>query len=254
MNDLGPEAQSIVAAARGAEALTREDRARIKRGVLLRVAVVGAVSTGTTGAAAMSLATKVTLTVVTMAALGGGSVSLWAWKGRTSSAPAAARTQAKSPQPRTVAREAPAVLAEPRDLPPVPAVKPEALPESQRRDAIRGVVRRPEIPVAPPAPLAPPVPALESLNPELTVLRQAQEDLRAGLPSQALRRLADYDRRFGRGALQEERRAVAAIARCQVNPGPAAQSEADRFLRNAPESPLVERVRSSCQKSAETVK
>ena len=92
------------------------------------------------------------------------------------------------------------------------------------------------------------------LSLELTVLRQAQADLRAGLPASALRRLADYDRRFGRGALEEERQAVAAIARCQVDPGSAAEIQAARFLRSAPESPLAERVRSACQKSAEIVK
>jgi len=153
-----------------------------------------------------------------------------------------------------MAREAHAVVAEPRALLPEPAVKLEVQPEIQRRDVIRGVARRLEIPVAPAAEIAPAAPALEPLSPELTVLRQAQEDLRAGLPASALRRLADYDRRFGRGALEEERRAVAAIARCQVDPGPAAEIQAARFLRGAPESPLAERVRSACQKSAETAK
>jgi outer membrane protein assembly factor BamD (BamD/ComL family) len=99
-----------------------------------------------------------------------------------------------------------------------------------------------------------PVPALNSLDPELTVLRQAQEDLRAGLPAQALRRLAEYDRRFGKGALDQERRAIEAIALCQAHPGPAAQAQAERFLRAAPESPLAERVRSACKKSDETAK
>lgn len=254
MNDLGPDARSMLAAARGAEPLTREDRARLKRGVLLRVAVLGAASTTTAGAAAMSVATKVTLTVLTVAALGGGSATLWAWKARTADPPAAARAHSKPPKPVAMAREAPAVVAEPRALLPEPAVKLEVQPEIQRRDVIRGVARRPEIPVAPAAEIAPAVPALEPLSPELTVLRQAQADLRAGLPASALRRLADYDRRFGRGALEEERRAVAAIARCQVDPGPAAESQAARFLRSAPESPLAERVRSACQKSAETVK
>jgi outer membrane protein assembly factor BamD (BamD/ComL family) len=84
----------------------------------------------------------------------------------------------------------------------------------------------------------------------LTVLRQAQEDLRAGLPAQALSRLTEYDRRFGTGALEEERRAVAAIALCLANPGSEAKAKAEHFVRTAPESPLVERVRSACQKSS----
>jgi hypothetical protein len=64
MNDLGPETRALLEAARGAEAPTRADRARIKHAVLLRVATVGAasaVSTAAGGAIAMTLATKVTV-------------------------------------------------------------------------------------------------------------------------------------------------------------------------------------------------
>jgi hypothetical protein len=255
MNDLGPEARSMLAAARGAEAITREDRARIKRGVLLRVAVLGAASTTTAGAAAMSVATKITLTVLTVAALGGGSVSLWAWKGWAPDPPAVARTHSTPRKLTAVAPKAPAVVAESTAIPPELEVKLEAQPEIQRREVIRGVARRPEISGTPAAEIAPvPAPGLAPLDPELTVLRQAQEDLRAGLPAQALRRLTDYDRRFGKGALEEERRAVAAIAFCQVDPGPAAKAQAERFLRSAPESPLAERVRTACQKFADTEK
>ena len=100
----------------------------------------------------------------------------------------------------------------------------------------------------------PPSPTLDSLDPELTLLRQAQEDLRAGVPAQALRRLDEYDRRFGKGTLNEERRAIGAIALCQTHPGPAAQAQAERFLRAAPQSPLAGRVRSACQKPDETAK
>ena len=107
-------------------------------------------------------------------------------------------------------------------------------------------------PVVEPAPA--PVATVDSLNPELTVLRQAQEDLHAGLPARALRRLAEYDRRFGKGTLNEERRAIGAIALCQAQPGPAAQTQAQRFLHDVPQSPLAGRVRSACQKSDETAK
>jgi len=46
--------------------------ARIKRDVLARVAVLGAASTVVGCAANMSMVTKMTLEVVTLAALGGG--------------------------------------------------------------------------------------------------------------------------------------------------------------------------------------
>jgi hypothetical protein len=253
MNDLGPEARSILEAARGVEAPTRADRQRIKHAVLLRVATLGAVSTTAGGAVAMSLATKVTVAALTVAVLGGGSVSLLVRKDRTAppvsvaSARTPSRTLHAAPNRPVAAPEAPAVVGDPRPKP--------VLPEVRRREVVRPEVRPTEPVSVPVTKITPaPVPALNSLDPELTVLRQAQEDLRAGLPAQALRRLAEYDRRFGKGALDQERRAIEAIALCQAHPGPAAQAQAERFLRAAPESPLAERVRSACKKSDETAK
>jgi hypothetical protein len=154
---------------------------------------------------------------------------------------------AEHPAQPVAAREAQAVAEEPRSGP-LP-------PEVQRRPVVRYEPRPVEMAKVSAVASAPaPSRALNSLDPELTLLRQAQEDLRAGLPAQALRRLAEYDRRFGKGTLNEERRAVGAIALCQAHPGPAAQSQAERFLRAAPQSPLAGRVRSACQKSDESAK
>jgi hypothetical protein len=250
MNDLGPEARSILEAARGAEAPTRADRQRIKHAVLLRVATLGAVSTTAGGAVAMSLATKVTIAALTVAVLGGGSVTLLVRKERAAppvpvaSARVASRTAHVSPSRPVAVPEAPAVVEE-------PSAKP-VLPEVRRREVARPEVRPAEPVSAPVTEVTPaPVPALNSLDPELTVLRQAQEDLRARLPAQALRRLSEYDRRFGKGALEQERQAIAAVALCQVHPGSVAQAQAEDFLRAAPESPLAERVRSACKRSDE---
>jgi len=200
MNDLGPEARSILEAARGAEAPTRADRQRIKHAVLLRVATLGAVSTTAGGAVAMSLAAKVTVAALTVAVLGGGSVTLLVRKERAAQPPVASarvasRTAHVSPSRPVAVPEAPAVVEE-------PSAKP-VLPEVRRREVARPEVRPAEPVSAPVTEVTPaPVPALNSLDPELTVLRQAQEDLRAGLPAQALRRLSEYDRRFGKGALE----------------------------------------------------
>jgi hypothetical protein len=355
MNDLGPEARSLLEAARGADAPTRADRARIKHAVALRVATVGAASMAAGGAAAMTLATKVTVAALTVAVLGGGSASLWAWKAHRAAPPAAlhqtaprrsasrtppalaARPSAEAsvvveePPPKPLAAEAPAVVEEPRRKPfppearrrevvrgeartaetarvswvasaPVPSralesldpvltgprrsqeelrvefpaqeqrrlaeypAQPVAPPaalavveeprlEVRRREVVRGEARPAEAASVPVVPRSPaPRPALDSLDPELTLLRQAQDELRAGLPAQALRRLDEYDRRFGKGTMNEERRAIGAIALCQAHPGPAAQAQAERFLRTAPQSPLAGRVRSACHESAETAK
>jgi hypothetical protein len=94
-------------------------------------------------------------------------------------------------------------------------------------------------------------PAPASLDSELNLLRQAQEDLRIGMPAQALNRLADFDRLFPRPKLDQERQAIEAIATCQVHPGPAALGRAQRFLQKAPLSPLAARVRSACQQNDE---
>jgi hypothetical protein len=254
MNDLGPEARAILEAARGAETLSRTDRNRIKHAALLQVATLGAASTAAGGVVAMSAATKVTLIALTATVLGGGSLSLWAWKTRPT-APARTSRIGIAPPSRAAAPPAtPVVFEEARPNP--------APPETRRRhDGIRREARRPASGVAPvvgsgstpnPAPVvvraAAPTRTIQSLDPELAMLRQAQEDLRAGLPAQALRRLAEYDRRFVKGTLDEERQAIEAIATCQIHPGPAAQARADRFLRRAPESPLAERVRVACRK------
>lgn len=310
MNDIGPEAKSLFAAARKAEGLPGPKRARIKQAVLLQAATLGAATTVAGGAVAMSMAAKVTLVTVTAAVLGGGSVSVWAWKKHkeavsTRAVPTHAHARsvsAKSP----VASQRPN-LQEPA-LAPVPEAVPVRLPAAapapvapQRRVAKPAVVNaRPMteeiVPAAAepnhgvpartgireeathalapvtaqawepayadarraavnPAPVtvAPVIavtkttgPAPVSLDSELNLLRQAQEDLRLGLPARALNRLADFERRFPKSKLDQERQAIEAIAGCQVRPGPASLARAHRFLQKTPLSPLAARVRSAC--------
>ncbi|HSS37906.1 MAG TPA: hypothetical protein VLT58_03980 [Polyangia bacterium] len=83
-------------------------------------------------------------------------------------------------------------------------------------------------------------------EPELRALRDARDDLRAGRPASAYRRLDDFARQRGGGMLAQERSALSAIARCQWQPGPQARARAAEFLRTSPESPLAIRVRSAC--------
>lgn len=96
-------------------------------------------------------------------------------------------------------------------------------------------------PTASPTLVVPPDP-----EPELRVLRQARDDLRAGRPASAYLRLQDFDRQPGAGMLAEERSALSAIALCQWQPGGQARARAAEFLRTSPESPLAIRVRSAC--------
>lgn len=236
MNDLKPETRALLAAARGADALAPQRRDRIKRGVLTQVAVLGASAAVGGGAAAMSVATKITLVLSSLAVLGGGTISVALWQHR--------RATVEVSHPTTSAPR-PARVEPPTKPAAQVTVSPAAPPTPVRREAPRYAPRRPSAGNEPAAPTAPVGP----LDPELRVLRQAQDDLRAGLPAQALRRLQDFERRFGTGSLGQERQAIAAIALCQARPGPGAQARAEAFLRSAPDSPLAARVRWACDEA-----
>jgi len=62
----------------------------------------------------------------------------------------------------------------------------------------------------------------------------------------ALRLLDNYDRRFKPGILFAERSAARVFALCSLGNAVAAKSEAERFLRRFPSSPLASRVMASC--------
>jgi len=104
-----------------------------------------------------------------------------------------------------------------------------------------------------PAAVAPPetatAVAARDPEPELRALRDARDDLRAGHPARAYRRLEEFERQSGGGMLAQERSALSAIALCQWQPGAPARARAAAFLRHAPESPLAARVRSSCEQA-----
>jgi len=114
---------------------------------------------------------------------------------------------------------------------------------------VKTIGKRPAVMAAAnPAPAATPVAASDP-EPELRVLREAREDLRAGRAESAYRRLDEYGRRHSAGMLTQERKALLAIALCHWQPGPEAQTRAAEFLRISPDSPLAKRVRSACEKA-----
>lgn len=104
-------------------------------------------------------------------------------------------------------------------------------------------------PAVPQNPTPAPLVAPRDPEPELRVVREAREDLRAGRPARAYRRLEDFANQGGPGILTQERRALSAIALCQSQPGPDAQARAAEFLWRSPESPLATRVRSVCERT-----
>lgn len=248
MTDLSPEARALLEISRNAAALTRAERERIKRGVLVQVATLGAATAtaGTAGTAvAMSLASKITLVAVSAAVLGGGAAALWAARERAAALPVVAQ-DSRSPQK-------PAAAVPPPTLPQeeVTVASPSANPVPS--EGGKKPSRRPPATGAPTTAEAATA-AIAPLDPELEVLRHAREDLRRGLAESAYRRLVDFDRRHGSGVLRQERQALSAIALCQWRPGPEAQALVAKFLRTAPESPLAERVRLACERASGVTK
>jgi hypothetical protein len=180
-------------------------------------------------------------------------------------ATAPARTLAASPRvagvspargpARTPAATARVAIAAPASAPVRrPAATPEVLAasptssaavDSRHPDPGKTMNEPPEKPAPAATHVVPPDPEAE-----LRALREAREDLRAGHPASAYRRLDDFDRQRGGGMLAQERSALLAIALCQWQPGPQAQARAAEFLRSSPESPLAIRVRSVCAQAS----
>jgi hypothetical protein len=231
MSELSPKARAIVEAGRNPKVFTGADRDRIRRGVRLRMTALGAVTTTAGTAIAMSPAAKIVLVTVAATLLGGGAVSFWALRERTPGPGAAARPSSGPQAPASA-------------LPP-PAARAAATGtatesgDAEKTNGPRRASRRVTTDKA--------VPPLDA---ELTVLKQAREDLRAGRPGSAHQRLTDYDRRYGDGPLAQERQALSAIALCQWRPGAEAQTRAADFLRDRPESPLANRVRAACKQTS----
>jgi hypothetical protein len=163
---------------------------------------------------------------------------------------AAAPARPRAPRPGAPPRAGVALARDPvaTTLPATaPGAAASAAPvDSGRRDQANKiddpVISAPQNPTPAAARLEAPDP-----EPELRALREAREDLRAGRPASAYRRLEDFDRQHPGGMLAQERSALAAIALCQARPGREAQARAAEFLRRSPESPLAPRVKSACE-------
>ena len=234
MNDLNSQARAIVEAARDADEPSPADRARIKHAILVQVAAGVVASTAAAGTltVGMSLGMKIGLLVLSVSLVGGGAVGVVHWQGKHRTA----SLTTPMARPTAIKREAlPAatpVVAPSSAIAPVQTESKVRQPDKPRKLVAQGGADRtsPEDP----------------LNAEVAVLGRAREELRLGRPAQALEALLEYDRRFGKGVLGEERQAIAAIAACQVHPGPSARAQAQAFMHSTPKSPLLDRVRAAC--------
>jgi hypothetical protein len=232
MIDLDSRARAIVEAARDADNPTPSDRDRIKRAVLVQLAA-GAVAT-TAAASTMTVGMKVGLAVLAVSLVGGGTAGVWKLRASHDAAGVATRAPMRkvAVQGGTAAPVEIPVMVEPAASAPVEN-------RARRGDKSRKLA-------GPGARESERLADEDQLNAEVAVLKRAREELRLGRPAQALEALLEYDRRFGKGVLGEERQAMAAIAACQARPGPSARAQAQAFVLSSPKSPLLERVRAAC--------
>jgi hypothetical protein len=240
MSELDSQARAIIDAGREADEPTFADRRRIKHAIVAQLASGALASAAVAGGTSVGL--KVGLAVLAVTAVGGGTVGLLKVRAHH-----AGETAHRSVLPRSE--------ASPRPLPaPVlPAPSPALIPvERAAVDSARELKPgRPErarrqLATARDHALPGDDASDERLNVEVEVLKRAREALRLRQPMLALEVLRDYDRRFGKGTLGEERQALAVIATCLASPGQAARSRAEAFMRGAPSSPMLDRVRAAC--------
>jgi hypothetical protein len=227
---------------RRGKVLARADRERIKQKLMLRVATLGVTTAATGTAMGMSLASKIALVALGVTAVAGaGTFSMWALRGR---APAGVTSPTQSSQS-SLPPLAPETIEPAPEASPEDSFLPTNSADTGRIEHVKKASKRPAVAAATPSPAVVPAAPLDP-EPELRVLREAREDLRADRSESAYRRLDDYGRQHSGGMLAQERRALMAIALCEWKPGPEAQTRAADFLRTSPESPLAKRVRSAC--------
>lgn len=242
---LSDEARRIVDDACAAYGPSDEDRARVGAILPLHLAAAAgaatAASAGSSAAAAPAgfLAGKGLLVALTaLVVVGGASGGYW-WSGREARRPRApsAASAVSTPALRTTSQP------DPPTSPPSATVKNTQLQAPARGNRSRsGLGARAvtaKVGASDPGP---------DVAGEIALLNEAQRALASGQADRALQILDRHAREFPRGSLAEERAAARIIALCALGRVTAARVETAAFVRQSPESPLVERVRAACGK------
>ncbi len=242
---LSDEARRIVDDARAAYGPSDEDRARVGAMLPLHLAAAAgaatAASTGpsATAAPASVLAGKGVLVGLTaLVVVGGASLGYW-WSGSGARGPRApsAVSAVSAPAARTTTQLAPSSST------PSTTVKNSQPQSPARGNRIRSTLAAHAI--AAKVGVSDPGPDVAG---EIALLNEAQRALASGQADRALQILDRHAREFPRGSLAEERAAARIIALCALGRVTAARAETAAFVRQSPESPLVERVRAACGK------
>jgi hypothetical protein len=145
-------------------------------------------------------------------------------------------------------RPAPAPRA-PADRPGLSSGPVESTPAStpSSGDHASGSMQvQPSANAAPPIPLSTAHAPVDSLPAEVRLLSRAEQQLNAGFAEDALKTLAEHERRFPNGALAEERLAARVQALCALGRSAEARKDLARLGRAYPQSPHLERARRSC--------
>jgi hypothetical protein len=234
MSNLSPEAEELVRAVQAAHHPSEADRVRVLEAMRARLgdaAVLGegALSPSSSMAARSSWSSASGLTMVGLAVVAGG--ALW-WALRSEPGHPGARPSAASPV-------APPVVSPPPPRPPAPA--PSAPPEPVQED----VAPSPRQPSA--ARSAPARRPRDGLSEEVAILSRAETELHGGDLQRALKSLDEHERKFGRGALTEERTAARIQVLCALGRSAEAEAELARLVRMAPRSPHTARARQACR-------
>lgn len=230
--ELGPDEKALIAVARAANAPTEVQRARISRGLAVKLAA-GAAAPTLAGSTALATVGKIGAGVAIVAAMATGTAYVVA--SRPAHAPAA-------PPPRhavvAVAPPSPVVTLPTPTVAPAP-VSTQSPARASARTHSQPAKASPQRPETSPAPSV-------DLAGELALLTQANAAIKRGDVAQASQLLDGYDQRFPSGRLAEERSAAGILVLCATGRTESARVEARRFLERWPRSPLVSRIKASC--------
>jgi len=256
MRDLNPDLQSLVDATRDADGPLPDDRERVRRALAAQLGgaalLASTAATGSASAAGATSAVTVAVGVTTAASLstklavvalivagGVGTAALTrpthAPRGVVVTAPSAPalrphREDSAVRSSTGAAAEALRIVA--------PTATTLAAVVHPRRASVVAVESRPQREeVAAPS---------SSLAEEVPLLRAARAALRSGEAARSLDLLTTHAARFPDGVMREERLALRVAALCDAGRRSEARAEAERFVREAPRSVFVERVRTTC--------
>lgn len=249
MSELKPSTRALLELGRSCDEPTDRDASMNRRALVARLGVATvlgtagvAKSTSAAAAATGTSAAKLSGIIASLVIVGAVATGVVVMKQAAPHAPLVAASAA----PGLVERATPAPVGSADDIAGETPKGPDdqAVPEP-RVDRAKGAGA---VPASGSATSAGSRPRPSSaLGDEVDLIRAAQDQLHAGNAGAALETLAEHARRFPSGALREERQASRILALCQLGNVAAARAEADRFVAEAPGSPLVDRVRGACR-------